>query len=58
MFRMAVEFAGIFTFDGIDTNSIGLAVNALLPLSSPAELLLGPQITAECLENVKSISKS
>ena len=55
---MAEELAGIFTLDGIATNSIGLDVNGLILLLSSFELFWGPLMTAECLEKVKSISRS
>lgn len=56
---MAVPLAGILTFDGIDTNSIGLYVIAAFP-SLPVELFLdsGPQITADCFAKLKSSSRS
>ncbi len=61
MFRMPEPLAGIFTLEGIDTNSIGLDVRADDFLSSlPLEscLVRGPQTTADYLAKVKSISRS
>lgn len=53
MFRIALPLAGILTFEGIETNSTGDV--SYEGLSSFA---FGPEITAVCFANVKSISMS
>lgn len=63
MFKMAVPFAGTFTFEGIVTNSKGLdeiegfLSSPLLP-DELARYNDGPQITADYFAKVKSMSRS
>lgn len=62
MLRIAVPFAGTLILLGMETNSKGLVVIEFLVLDSSlleeSVLFKGPQIIADYLAKVKSISRS